>query len=657
MSLSMPTQKQHNTAKVFFLLSIVFFINAQSLCAQDKLQKIRKKISVAKTDSLEAEAYIDLGFEYFFFSLDSLDKAIEAGNKSEQIALKANIPNVLITAYNLKSRAYREKGDYENSAIEMRKGIAIARKTNSKIRLHQLEDNLANTLFDQGKKDEAIALKFKALKAFEELKDTVSASIAEFGIGYIYMETGKLEKAKKHFFRCGKLAPNAPAYIEVLGNLGIIYQKQNILDSAEYYMQEAGKIGKDYPSFYLQNQVNLAEVFHKKGNIQKALTMLLEIKDEYKDNSEERDYQYYKLLIAEYYTELNNWQRAEEYIMGIDTGIILNLNKFKKSYGKAGHTLYKKKGDYKEAMRFYTFYRDAVDSMENARRDSSFRYIESKFEVGQKEVKINRQKLKIRNFSLGLGGALALLAIGGILFFGYRRKVFLKKKLTDEQTEKQLIEIENLKKEVKIISMQSMIEGQEEERKRIARDLHDNIGTLMTSIKMKVLAIQREVQNLEKMNIANELDVMIDNASQQVRRISYSMTPVALDISGLAPAIKDLGQQLAEHDMELHSNLKPLEKIEDKKLSINIYRILQELVQNIIKHSQATEVSIDISENGNDLVMRIRDNGIGMDEAIWETSKSIGVNNIKSRVNYLNGTVKLVTDIGTHFKITIPLTH
>lgn len=641
------------------LLSICSFgialLSFNPVCGQTKIDSLRLKIKNAPTDSLKAEAYIDLGFEYFFFSLDSLDKVIEAGNQSEKIAKNANVVSTLITAYNLKARAYREKGDYAKSENEMRQGIAIAKKNKLKKRMHQLEDNLANTLFDQDKKDEALKLKIKALEAFKEMGDSVSASITEFGLGFLYMETNQLEKAKERFFKSIDLDKGAASNIESYGNLGIIYENQNKLDSAIFYLELAAQNGRDYPSFMMLNQVSLAEVYRKKGDIQKALNMLLNVEDQFEENSEVGYFQYYKLLIAEYYTELNNWDRAKEYLQGIDTTIILGKSIYKGRFGEVGYTIFSKNQNYKEALRYYTYYRDAIDSFENARIDSNFKEIESKYLLSEKQATIGTQKLKIRNYSLGFVIALGLLTLGAVLFLGYRRKETLEKKIIKEKTEKQKIEIENLLKENKIISMQSMIEGQEEERKRIARDLHDNIGTLMSSIKMKVLAIQREVKSLEKMNIANELDGMIDNASQQVRRISYSMTPVALDISGLSHAINDLGTQLTQNNIELHANIKVLDQIEDKKLTINIYRILQEIIQNIIKHSQASEVSLDMAIIEETLVMRIRDNGVGLDEEKWDAAKSIGANNIKSRVNYLNGELKLITDIGTHFKISIPL--
>ena len=197
--------------------------------------------------------------------------------------------------------------------------------------------------------------------------------------------------------QCKKLPTESDQNLEEDGNLGIIYERQNRLDSSIYYYERAAKNGKKYPSFYLQNQVNLAGAIRKQGNIQKALTMLLDIKEAFKENSEERDYQYYKLLIAEYYTELNNWERAQEYLDGIDTSVILKKSQFKKTYGQVGHTLQLKKQNYKEALRFYTLYRDAIDSMENARIDSNFKEIESKYDLSQKQATIGKQKLKIKH--------------------------------------------------------------------------------------------------------------------------------------------------------------------------------------------------------------------------------------------------------------------
>lgn len=648
-------------------LFIIFFCTP-ILIAQTKMDSFKNNIRLAKgNDSLQAERYMDLAFDVLAYNPDELEIGIE--NIKSAIVLSSKHQNIpqLMTEYNYIGIVRRQQGRYEESILAHQKALSLGeeeyktatakRKKTLEIHIPKIKGNIASVYNEQSKFDEALEVRLSVIDDLKKQNDADGLAKAYGNITSDFIQAHKYKKAIEYAQKGKAVYKNDTENIELsalYGNMGICHASLGNLDSALYYFLICRKISKSKKQLHLDNEADIAKLYAAQKKYILSNQTFDNLFAQYDVNSKNHNLNFYKLLAAESYLKQNNFTKANQLFNQAKDNIVAELLPERKKLGEVGMKINRYYKNYKEALRYADLFHEVKDSMNIARRDSSFRVIESKYQVGQKEVKINRQKIKLRNFSLGLVGALALLVIGGILFFGYRRKMNLEKKLTQEKTEKQLIEIENLKKEVKIISMQSMIEGQEEERKRIARDLHDNIGTLMTSIKMKVLAIQREVQNLEKMNIATELDSMIDSATQQVRRISYSMTPIALDISGLAPAIKDLGLQLTENNIELHANLKTLEKIEDKKLSINIYRILQELIQNIIKHAQATEVSIDISEKENNIIMRVRDNGIGMSQEKWDTSKSIGVNNIKSRVNYLNGTVKLVADIGTHFKISFP---
>lgn len=133
------------------------------------------------------------------------------------------------------------------------------------------------------------------------------------------------------------------------------------------------------------------------------------------------------------------------------------------------------------------------------------------------------------------------------------------------------------------------------------------------------------------------------------------MTPRVLEITGLDGAISELIPQLESMGIEFKSNTASLNQIQDENLSINIYRIIQEIFNNIVKHSKATLVSLNSEINENRLTLRIRDNGIGIDSKRWNESSSVGISGIKSRVEYLDGEIKLIEDEGTHYKITIPL--
>jgi len=133
------------------------------------------------------------------------------------------------------------------------------------------------------------------------------------------------------------------------------------------------------------------------------------------------------------------------------------------------------------------------------------------------------------------------------------------------------------------------------------------------------------------------------------------MTPVAMDISGLLGAVEDLDYQLASEGITYEVNADDLEYITDKQLSINLFRIIQESINNTIKYADASIVSVSAKLDGNDLILDIKDNGIGFDSILWEQSETIGLSGIKSRVEYLNGSIQLRQNQGTQYFITIPI--
>jgi len=206
-----------------------------------------------------------------------------------------------------------------------------------------------------------------------------------------------------------------------------------------------------------------------------------------------------------------------------------------------------------------------------------------------------------------------------------------------------------------LIAMRSILSGQEEERKRIAQDLHDNIGTLMTTIKMKYIAIQRQVKGTSDNDDAAIVDDMLDQAASEIRRISYNMTPVAMDLTGLQGAVEDLESQLNLANIKSVFSIKDLDQIQDREKQVIVFRILQELVSNACRHSRASEAKVSTSILNDVLYLSVSDNGQGMSLSEWERGEGMGVRNIQSRVQYLDGTVSMSSANGTHFEIEIPV--
>ncbi|MBN4062371.1 sensor histidine kinase, partial [Bacteroidales bacterium AH-315-I05] len=214
----------------------------------------------------------------------------------------------------------------------------------------------------------------------------------------------------------------------------------------------------------------------------------------------------------------------------------------------------------------------------------------------------------------------------------------------------QLKESENFNKKL-LVERQSrtkaIIEAQEDERKRIAKDLHDGIGQVLTSAK---LSLQNTQGNND--NSVDESLAMIDTACEQVRRISHNMMPRVLEQNGLIPAIEGLlnstlGNAAIEFDFE-HFEVK---KKYEPKIELGIFRIGQELIQNIIKHADANKVNIQLYQNKKQLVLMVEDTGKGF--STEEKSMGMGLASIITRAESLNGEANIESELNQFTRVTV----
>ena len=638
--------------KKIILVFILFFV-CGSIYAQNQAKdstRIWKKIS-----SLNKEVNK---------TADVPDSLITALIQCRKEAIKNKSTILIGIARNSIGLAYMRKKDFEKAGKEFQDEIDylesvipnLDSKTQAEEQLIRTKLNYANTLGRQGLDQECLKLRLSLLDQLPEDKTTRSLVLG--GVGTSYRDIGEHKKAITFYKKAVAVydtVENNPSANRLFALIGKAYNFTGDLDSALYYYSKAKELSKDEVHVYNACAVGMAYIYKEQNKYAQATEMYLEAAASYPKNSPNRFANELNLLIALNYSEQGLHELAIQYFEKAEPVLRDAELNIKMEIGNVGTTVYSNAGKYKKAFKYLQQYKSCNDSLTATEKLKEFKEIESKYDVAKKQETINAQKVKIRNYGLGLLGLLAIASIAGMFFFNYRKQNILKDKIAAQEVKAKETEIESLKKENKLISMQSMIEGQEEERKRIAQDLHDNIGTLMTSIKMKFLSIQNEIESIQKMNIADELDGMINNASQEVRRISHRMTPKILEHAGLHDSVKELEVQLTENNIEVKSNIEALNGISNEKMELNIYRIVQEAYNNIIKHSGATKVSIVTKKTENELVIRIRDNGKGMSQEKWNDKNTLGLNGIKSRVNYLNGEIKLVEDSGTHFKITVPL--
>ncbi len=235
------------------------------------------------------------------------------------------------------------------------------------------------------------------------------------------------------------------------------------------------------------------------------------------------------------------------------------------------------------------------------------------------------------------------LILGWITFFQKER--IRKAKITFKEQE-----LKELRNQQQILAMNAMLEGQERERARIARDLHDGLGNLLISVKHNILKIPR-IDDLK-----SDAELLIDEACSEVRRIAHNMMPQALQQLGLHKVLEDLSNQMNKtqsFEVVFQTFGKPKKLSENKK--IMIYRVVQEAFNNIRKHARATEVILQMTYGDDWLNLTIEDNGVGFNKNASEFNNGLGLHSILSRIAYIEGECSIESQIGegTALNITV----
>lgn len=246
-----------------------------------------------------------------------------------------------------------------------------------------------------------------------------------------------------------------------------------------------------------------------------------------------------------------------------------------------------------------------------------------------------------------------LILITGIFFMFFMGMILLlffhfsKKKIIQKELEKKNLELEYQRD-----LLQATIEVQEDERKRIAQDLHDDISSKLNivSLNSHMLATP-DLSSTEVSEITGTIIDLVHKALDNSRRIAHNLLPPVLDKFGLAAGLDELYFELNSSKALIvkHENNVTFSEV-DKDKQLHVFRIIQELINNSIRHGKATIVSIVFNENENGVVCTYSDNGIGFDTGNIKSQKGLGMKNIESRIIFLNGSIsiKSVIDKGTN---------
>jgi signal transduction histidine kinase len=313
-------------------------------------------------------------------------------------------------------------------------------------------------------------------------------------------------------------------------------------------------------------------------------------------------------------------------------------------------------GDYRNAYRNLQIQKSHQDSVYNETRSQQLAEAEKRFEADKKdqEIMLLRQEQMIKDLEIDQHRAERTALISAMIL-----AAFILIYLYNRHKQRQKAEVNKQLLRQKELHLKAIVETQELERKRIAKDLHDGVGQTLSGVKLKMDSLINKADAIPEKEVVKLKDLVehIDEACTEVRSISHQMMPKVLQEDGLIPAIGDMLEKAFRNTniAFVYEHYGISSRLQEN-VEVGLYRICQELVNNIIKHSGANRVNVQLIKNTGMLVLLVEDNGRGMSNGNSK-SKGIGLMNINSRVETINGEFNLEPSpiSGTLATIRIPI--
>lgn len=355
-----------------------------------------------------------------------------------------------------------------------------------------------------------------------------------------------------------------------------------------------------------------------------------------------------------YYKEKQYEDAIAVWLKGLDINEKINVVGFKTAFYKEIAEAYDQMRNHEMAIVSLKKYYALRDSIVNSENTKKLDELQLKYETAQKEKTITQQEFAIRQKTrerniLAVAGLCLLISVFVVIRF-LRIRLKTQKLMARK-------EMESLQQEHHLAALRGMVKGQEEERKRIAFDLHDGLGGLLSTAKHQIEKLLEKVDPSALNGEATRTSALIDRACEDVRRIAHNMMPHALMKMGLNAAIGDM-VNLLQNSTEVEISFQNLTDVDrlDEEREIMLYRIIQELVQNAIKHAEASSVIIQLSQHNDILSLVVEDDGKGFD-VNSSNQHGLGIKSLESRVKFLHGQMDMYSssETGTTVTIEIPL--
>jgi two-component system NarL family sensor kinase len=613
------------------------------------IDSLQQALSVTADTRSKIKTLTELCWEYRFINAD---KARTYGLEALELARKEGSLELEVEALNNVGVTHEAQGNYNEALDYQFKAIKIREKLGDELKMANTTNNIGVIYDEKGDYTKAIEYYLKARKIYERLNDQGKIAMVLSNIGIVL-------RAQKDYQSSIANYRQALAIYEKLGNafgvaachanLGSVYLNLPNYDSALYYSLLASDEfqQQNIRQFLPSTLTNAAIAYDTLGMYTKARELMLRAKELNEEYDNKKELAHVLIQLGRLYAREKQFTIALAYAkQGLELAQRIEALE---QVMQAHDVLSKIKAqnrDFSGAYDEQLKYAAVKDSLFRIEKSKQLLELQTKYETEKKEQEINIQKLVINEQRLKLSrnqfvilGLILFVSFGVVIFILWRSRQMYKEQKLAEETQR--MHQEELTK--------AIIQLQEVERSRFAKDLHDGFGQLITALKMQV----------EKIGMLKDgIPELIQHMHDEIRNVSFALSPQVLTRDGLVHAVRELAFRINRGgSVNVSVQTTGLNERLDVDYETTLYRVCQEWINNVLKYSGATQINIQLIEHDDEITLMIEDNGRGFDVSVLNQSTGNGWKNIESRVKIVRGQVEVDSHperAGTSFTVNLP---
>ncbi|NNC83908.1 MAG: tetratricopeptide repeat protein [Flavobacteriales bacterium] len=654
------------TIALLLFLFIMLQVGSQAFSKDENSKVYQRLMQIEDPDEEQIDSMIQWSIVYSYLDKDS---CLAIGSKAVDAAQDSKSDLLLGKALIELGDSYRLFDDLVIAEDLLMQGKEIFQRLDDPHHLALTQNKLGALMKNKGDNQMAIRYYLQALETWEEMEDLENAVKPYINIAAVFQITSRPQKAIEYNQRALEIAEEIEderAIGYVANNMAIIYSHQAMKyqriadttrtdvslyeDSATFAIEQSldnyGKAlalaRKQEDKIGIQRVLgNMADIKVLQGELEDALALNTEIEGMIDEVGATLQDIRQKTRQARIYRLMGDHRKTIEYgEQALEAARSQELERDMAEAHKELHLSYKEIGRIEDALTSLEAFKAYTDKNGAVERNKAIAEVESRYQNVQKQKQILEQQNDIlalesekaqvekqRNIMLGGGLFLGLLA-----FFGF-----------------QLHRIRKQRND-KIAFAEALIFAQEEERKRIARDLHDGVG-------QSLLLIKKQIQTTKDSTEENQK--LISETLEEVRSISRDLHPFQLQKFGLTAAIEGMIDKVSSStELFISKELTPIDELFSDKEEIHIFRAIQEALNNVVKHAGASAAKVSITRAVDRVDIQIQDNGVGFDVDLKKgVSKSLGLKTMSERILAIGGslTIQKNSPKGTKVNIRIPI--